>query len=97
MANAIWTDAARADLRGIAWYIVDRDQRRRVARKVTREIREKCDHYARHPHTGTSRAELGEGCRLGSHSRWVILFRPLNDGIEVLRIFDGAQDYESLL
>lgn len=61
MAHATWTDAAKADYRGIARYIVDRDQHRRVARKVTREIREKCDHYARHPHTGTSRSEFGEG------------------------------------
>jgi toxin ParE1/3/4 len=77
-------------------YIGRKERRPAVAARVMREIREKCDHYARHPHTGTSRAELGEGCRLGSHSRWVILFRPIDDGIEILRIFDGAQDYESL-
>jgi toxin ParE1/3/4 len=77
-------------------YIGRKERRPSVAARVMREIREKCDHYARHPHTGTSRAELGEGCRLGSHSRWVILFRPIDDGIEILRIFDGAEDYESL-
>jgi len=78
-------------------YIGRKERRPAVAARVMREIREKCDHYARHPHTGTSRPELGEGCRLGSHSRWVILFRPINDAIEILRILDGAQDYESLI
>jgi toxin ParE1/3/4 len=96
MARAIWTAAAKRELRSIAWFIVDRDQRRRTARKVTREIEEKCDQYAHNPHTGTSREEFGEGCRVFSHSRWVILFRPIDEGIEVLRIFDGSQDYESL-
>ena len=96
MARAIWTAAAQSDLRGIAWFIVDRDQRRRIARKVTREIREKCDHYARHPLTGTARSEFGDDCRVFSHSRWAIVFRPIEEGIEVLRIFDGSQDFESL-
>jgi plasmid stabilization system protein ParE len=61
-----------------------------------REIRDKCDHYARNPLTGTRRDEFGEGCRVFSHRRWVILFRTLDEDIEVLRIFDGSQDYENL-
>lgn len=92
----IWTQQACDDLRSIGMYIGRKDRRPAVAARVMREIREKCNHYACHPHAGTSRAEFGEGCRLGSHSRWVIAFRPLDEGIEVLRIFDGAQDYETL-
>ncbi len=61
-----------------------------------REIRDRCDHYARNPLTGTSREEFGEGCRVFSHRRWVILFRTIHEGIEVLRIFDGSQAYETL-
>jgi hypothetical protein len=37
--------------------------------------------------------ELGEGVRLVSLQRWVILFRYDADGIVVLRIADGSQDY----
>lgn len=92
----IWTQQARDDLRSIGMYIGRKERRPAVAARVMREVREKCAHYARHPRIGTSRSEFGEGCRLGSHNRWVILFRPLDEGIEVLRIFDGAQDYESL-
>ena len=77
-------------------YIGRKERRPAVAAKVMREIREKCNHYARHPHAGTSRTEFGDGCQLGVHSRWVILYRPTSDGIEILRIFDGAEDYESL-
>lgn len=97
MATAHWSAEAKEDLESIARHIVDRDQRRRIARKVTREIRKKCDHYARHPQTGTSRPDLGDAYRVFSHSRWVVLFRPTDEGTEVLRVFDGSQDYESLL
>lgn len=93
----IWTQQAREGLRSIGMYIGRKERRPSVAARVMREIREKCNHYARHPLTGTSRDEFGEGCRLGVHSRWVILYRPAGGGIEVLRIFDGAEDYESLI
>ena len=96
MAVAHWTDQARRDLRSIGLYVGRKEHRPAVAARVMREIRNKCDHYAHNPLTGTSRQELGDGCRVFSHSRWVILFRPIDEGIEVLRFFDGSQDYESL-
>jgi toxin ParE1/3/4 len=96
MAVAHWTDHARRDLRSIGPYVGRKEHRPAVAAKVMREIRKKCDHYACNPLTGTSRDEFGEGYRLFSHQRWVILFRPIDEGIEVLHIFDGSQDYENL-
>jgi toxin ParE1/3/4 len=96
MPVAIWNDQARQDLRSIGLYVGRKEDRPAVAARIMREIREMCDHYARHPLTGTSREEFGDGCRVFSHKRWVILFRPIDQGIEVLRIFDGSQDYESL-
>jgi toxin ParE1/3/4 len=96
MAVAYWTDQARRDLRSIGLYVGRKEHRPAVAARVMREIRKKCDHYARHPLTGTARPDLGEGCRVFSHSRWVVAFRPLDEGIEVLRVFDGSQDYENL-
>lgn len=96
MPAPIWTDQARRDLKSIGMYIGRKERRPAVAARVMREIREKCSHYARHSLTGTSRTEFGDDCRVFSHSRWVIVFRPIEDGIEVLRVFDGSQDYESL-
>jgi hypothetical protein len=42
---------------------------------------------------GTAAPELGLGVRLFSHQRWVILFRYVDDGLLVLRIADGSEDY----
>ncbi|MCC6494195.1 MAG: type II toxin-antitoxin system RelE/ParE family toxin [Pirellulales bacterium] len=44
MSRAMWTAEARRDLETLAEFIVHRDGRRRTARQITREIRDKCDH-----------------------------------------------------
>jgi plasmid stabilization system protein ParE len=44
---------------------------------------------------GTAANELGKGVRLFHHRRWVIIFRYVDDGVQILRIVDGAQDYLS--
>lgn len=100
MAKAIWTPEAREDLKGIVLFIARRDRRTVTAAKIAREIKTKCDDYATHfakgNVTGTHRPELGEDHRVFSHKRWVIIFRPIDKSIEVLRIVDGAQDYPTL-
>jgi plasmid stabilization system protein ParE len=45
---------------------------------------------------GTARPDLGGDLRVFSHKRYVIVYRALADGIEVLRVVDGARDYPSL-
>jgi plasmid stabilization system protein ParE len=44
---------------------------------------------------GTAAEELGTGVRLFHHRRWVILFRYFDEGVVILRVVDGAQDYLS--
>jgi plasmid stabilization system protein ParE len=44
---------------------------------------------------GTAAPDLGTGIRLFTSRRWVIIFRYIDDGILVLRIVDGKQDYLS--
>jgi plasmid stabilization system protein ParE len=61
-----------------------------------REIREHCDQLASFPHSGTERLDLGLDMRVTSWKRWVIVFRPILHGIDVLRIVDGSRDWTSL-
>jgi plasmid stabilization system protein ParE len=100
MAGAIWTQEARKDLKGIALYIGRQEQRVSTAARIIRDIKAKCDEYATHFRAGsvlgTHRPELGAQVRVISHKRRVIVFRPCKQGIEVLRVIDGAQDYPSL-
>ena len=96
MAKTDWTPAAKADLSDIGYYIGVEQHRPMTAEKILRELNDKCNNYAESPHIGTEAPHLGEGCRVFSHKRWIVVFRPLIDGIEVIRILDGARDYPNL-
>ena len=100
MPKAKWTRPAREDLKSIALYIGRTDHRSIAAAKIAREIKTKCDDYVdtytAGSEIGTTCPELGGNHRSLSHKRWVIIFRPSSDGIEVLRVVDAARDYPSL-
>lgn len=71
-----------------------------MAKKVLRELRRECDEYAAvfgsGSVIGTARPDLGRYVRTFAYKRWVILFRPIRGGIEVLRVVDGSRDYPRL-
>lgn len=96
MPHANWSDLAREDLKEIGRYVGRQQHRPSTAAKIMREIRDHCDHLARFPQSGTVRPDLGEDIRVTSYKRWVILFRPVKDGVEVLRAVDGSRDLPSL-
>jgi plasmid stabilization system protein ParE len=91
---------ARRDVDDIYDYIGQRDGRPTVADEFVRQLEEVCDEYAAAfaaGHVlGTDRSDLGESYRAISHKRWVIIFRPIYDGIEVMRVVDGSRDYGRL-
>ncbi|MEZ6068763.1 MAG: type II toxin-antitoxin system RelE/ParE family toxin [Pirellulales bacterium] len=94
--KAIRTPAADRDLDEIAWYIAVHERRPRTAERVIDEVIAKCELHAAGPMMGTAMPALCPECRVFAHKRWVVIFRPLRDGIEVLRIVDGARDYDRL-
>jgi plasmid stabilization system protein ParE len=98
MAVAYRTQAANDDLLGIAHQIGVESGRPIVADRIIDELVDRCDRLAELAHLsrfGTAVPELGNGVRLLSHRRWVIIFRYLDDGVLILRIADGSQDYLS--
>jgi len=96
MPQALWTPQAERDLEEIVTYLGVEQNRRVTARKIAAEFHEKCDLHATMPLGGTARPDLGEHYRIFSHKRWVVVFRPDQESIEVLRVFDGARDYPRL-
>lgn len=96
MPSANWSDVARDDLKEIGRYIGRQQHRPSTASTIMREIRNHCDHLARSPYLGTARPDLDEGIRIAFWKRWVIIFRPAEDGIDVLRIVDGSRDWSKL-
>jgi len=96
MPRAIRTNAAEHDLGEIAWYIAVHENRPLIAYKNIDEIITKCDLLASNPLLGTAKPELGDNYRAFTHKRWVIIFRSIEAGIEVMRIVDGSRDFSKL-
>jgi toxin ParE1/3/4 len=98
MAKATFTPEARQDLKDIAIWIGRKDRRPKVAARIVRQIKADCDKYAsafaRGWELGTARPELAADYRVFSFKRWVIIFRPIADGIDVMRIVDGSRDFD---
>jgi len=98
MPKAKRTQAADRDLESIAYEIGLVHGRVRAAEQIIDELIGQCDRLAEFASTavlGTNTPQLGEGVRLFGYKRWVIVFRYTPDGIIVLRIADGSQDYLS--
>jgi len=91
---------ARQNVDEIYDYIGQRDGRPTVADKFVIELEKVCGNYAAAfaaGHVlGSARSDLGESYRIIAHKRWVIVFRPIEGGIEVLRVVDGSRDYGRL-
>ena len=90
------TNTADADLRGIAFQIGVESGRPLTADKVVDGLIDCCDQLANSSavsRLGTAAPELGTDVRLFSYQRWVIVFRYVEEGVLVLRILDGSQDY----
>jgi toxin ParE1/3/4 len=93
MSRLIRTPAAEDDLLEIAHYIAVEQSRPQTAERVIDDLIAKCGEYAISPLAGTAAPVLGADYRLFHFKRWVVVYRPITDGIEVMRIFDGARDY----
>jgi plasmid stabilization system protein ParE len=98
MPVAFRTESADQDLRSIALRIGVESGRPLTADKIVDEVIDCCDQLASLStisRLGTSASEIGRDIRLYAIRRWVIIFRYVDDGVLILRIADGSQDYLS--
>jgi toxin ParE1/3/4 len=63
---------------------------------VDRAIEERCDFIATTPNFGELRPEFGADIRSYTVGRYVIFFRSIEDGIEVVRVVAGDRDIREL-
>ena len=94
--RARWTPQAEQDLEDIVSYIALKEGRPATAESIADEIHEKCETCSKFPTLGTARHDLGAGYRVVGVKRWIIIFRPMDQHIEVMRVVDGARDYGRL-
>lgn len=86
------TAKARQDLKEIGRHLARESASRDVAVRFLTTIREKCTLYATEPELGESCPELGTAVRRFSIGSYVVFYRPVRDGIDILRVLHGSRD-----
>jgi toxin ParE1/3/4 len=92
MARAIWTPVAEPDLDDILFYIAFIDRRFATGERPYYEIRDLIAQLAEQQTSGHTHPDTPAGWRYVKHKRWLIFFQPHPDGVEVMRVVDGARD-----
>jgi plasmid stabilization system protein ParE len=87
--------AARQDLVDILSYITRESGSLAIGRDFVFQLRQKCVRLANLPGTlGQARPELGLGLRSTSFQNYVIFFRYVGEGVEVINVLHGARDVD---
>ncbi len=94
MPNAYRAPLANSDLDAI-WDYVARDNPA-AADDLIDTLVEKCWMLAAHPDVGELRPELAPRLRSFSVGNYVILYRPVEDGVDVARVIHGSRDVDAL-
>ena len=92
MPRVEWAEPAKADLRAI-WYYIAEDSIDHASR-VVRRLNDLCGKIANAPRMGRERPELGLALRSFPCNPYVIYYRPIEDGIHVMRILHGHRDID---
>jgi toxin ParE1/3/4 len=88
------SDAARTDLDEI-WFYIAQDNMD-AADKFIHAIVSRFPRLAAMPQLGRQREELSPRLRSFPVGRYVIFYRPMENGIEVARVLHGARDFPPL-
>ena len=94
MSRPKLTDQAEADLEDI-WVHIARDSPANATRFINRVL-ERCERLADMPGTGRSRADLGPDLRSVPLGNYLIVYRPIAGGIEVVRVLHGRRNIAAL-
>ncbi len=86
---------AREDLIEIWEYIAQFSEE--AADKLIESIYQKAALLALSPYMGAARPELAPDLRSFVVDKYVLFYRPIDNGIKVVRVLHGARDIEQLL
>lgn len=95
MPRVLRTTQAEIDLLDI-WCSVGQESIT-AADKLLESLEKKFQTLSIHPQMGRIREEFSRSLRSFSTGTYVIFYKPIEDGIEVIRVLHGARDIESLL
>jgi toxin ParE1/3/4 len=95
MPRVLRTPRADLDLLEIWSYIAEDSPQ--AADRLLERIAQQCELLADFPRMGRERKELAPSLRSFGVGRYLIYYRPAEDGIQVIRILQGARDPRRLL
>ncbi|MEO0684337.1 MAG: type II toxin-antitoxin system RelE/ParE family toxin [Cyanobacteria bacterium J06649_11] len=90
-----FTIPASRDIESIIDYVAD-NSNFDVAERLLKKINEKCNNLASFPNMGRKRDELLPSLRSFPIDDYLIFYRPIEDGIEILRVVSGYRDLDAL-
>jgi toxin ParE1/3/4 len=94
MPKVIRSPEAAEDLLEIWQYIADDNEA--AADKFLNEISTTSKMLARNPKAGRERPELAPRMRSFPVGRYVLFYRPIDDGVEIVRVLHGSRDIDSI-
>ena len=86
---------AKADLQSAIRYIAA--DSRKAARRWAASIRENCAKLGATPGLGVPKPELGANVRMLVVGSYLVFYETGTKGVEILRIFHGARDWQEIL
>jgi len=92
MAPVLRTRQAHVDLLEIWGHMADSSPR--AADRLLERIGRTCDTLAEFPQMGRSRPELAPALRSIPVGSYIVFYRPVEEGIEVVRVLHGARDID---
>jgi toxin ParE1/3/4 len=95
MPRVLRKPLARADLLDIWNYVADDGPAK--ADRLLDIINKHCQTLARFPKMGRARNELGVSLRSFPVGNYVIFYREISKGIEIIRVLHGARDIERII
>ncbi|MCI0485827.1 MAG: type II toxin-antitoxin system RelE/ParE family toxin [Blastocatellia bacterium] len=90
MPSVLTKPLARGDLLDI-WDYVAADSLAKADRLLN-TINKQCEKLARFPEMGRARDELAPSLRSFPVGKYVIFYRPIEDGVEVVRVLHGKRE-----
>lgn len=94
MSNYIISQSASRDLNAIADYFLERNLE--AGERLFREFNKKCQNLTLFPNMGRSYARLKPGLRGVPLDGYIVFYRVLDNGVEIVRVVSGRQDLEVL-
>ncbi len=90
MSRCIFTASARQDLRDIHDYIARDDVE--AALRFVQRLEQRCKSVADMPGMGRRRDDLPPGLRSVVEGSYIIVYRPMENGVRILRVLQGSRD-----